>query len=203
MPPQPQILAAALGMALAACDPWTLPPTSPGPFNFIGREELAAQGFKLEVISPEETLACDKGGSCVCLRELDCCDSCTSEAGEDGKKQCISLEKNLEVFRKELESKGDSQVLCELGETGTCGPFTYFEFMGGIHQYELRYFGPDGRLVGQRNYTDYRAYCGRRTNRVFMGRIPACRERNAFRKLCGTISSKNSYRGTVLDDLMR
>jgi hypothetical protein len=110
--------------------------------------------------------------SCVCHEEL-------KRFGD-----CITLEENLKVFRAALEPGQLRTVSCARAEVGRCGAYRYFYFQGDIHRYELRFFGADGKLVAQRNTTDYDAYCGGASAR-WQGVVPACNEMKTEELICG------------------
>lgn len=114
-------------------------------------------------------------GRCVCRLPLPC-----TERGD-----CITLDDNLAGFRSALEGDGDRTVHCEWAETGRCGDFRYFYFQGGIHRYEMRWFDEDGRLVAQRNWTDYPEYCNHTALTRWQGRVPKCETLERTELICG------------------
>lgn len=114
--------------------------------------------------------------SALCLEPLAC----------EKKKNCVTLEENLRIFRRALEPGQERSVSCERAEVGRCGSFRYFLFQGDIHRYEVRWFDGAGALVGQRNLTDYTAYCGGKTSASWQGRIPACDATVREELVCGT-----------------
>jgi hypothetical protein len=125
---------------------------------------LAAKGYTVTNADPDETLVCNgPDGGCICLVDLGC----------EGT-SCMTLDENLDVFKDALAAKGDVQVTCELADTGTLCDGSYFRFEGDIYRLEVRYFGADGHLIGQRNATDYTAYCHGRAMYQFAGTIPDC-----------------------------
>jgi hypothetical protein len=127
--------------------------------------DLERAGATTTKISDTETLVCGTAG-CVCMQALDC------PGGN-----CITLAANLAGFRKALARTTDPTVSCELADTGRFCDLSYFRFEGDLYRLETRYFGPDGRLVGQNNATDYPAYCGGKAQRRFRGRVPDCEKR--------------------------
>jgi hypothetical protein len=82
---------------------------------------------------------------------------------------------------------------------GTCGPFRYFDFEGDVDRHELRWFDAAGRLVGQRNQTDHPAYCGGKTRKMLLGRVPRCEVMTRQTILCGKTESPLA---TVLDEVL-
>ena len=127
--------------------------------------ELAAKGYRTSAAGPGETLVCGQH-ACACLAELAC------------KGDCITLAKNLEIFK---QAQG---VSCELADTGALCGGSYFRFEGDIYRLERRYFGADGRLSGQRNATDYPEYCGGKAMYRYEGDIPNCAQTTNVTTLC-------------------
>jgi hypothetical protein len=161
----------------------------PGPANtgpvkpavLLTIADLEHAGATTTKISDTETLLCGKSG-CMCMKELDC-------AGDE----CITLAENLDVFRKAL-ARDTHRVYCELADTGRFCDLSYFRFEGDIYRWEVRYFGTDGRLVGQSNATDYDEYCEGKATRQFMGRLPDCAMQPRDVEL---ICSQPEYRATA------
>jgi hypothetical protein len=114
--------------------------------------------------------------SAICLEPLAC----------ETKKNCVTLEENLKIFRAALEPGQERSVSCERAEVGRCGSFRYFLFQGDIHRYEIRWFDAAGALVAQRNLTDHTAYCGGKTTGSWQGRIPACDVTIREELVCGS-----------------
>jgi len=155
------------------------------PAKLLGSEDFAAAGKTLTKISDSETLVCAPSAlgapganetaeqrqvrelgevsSCFCLKQLDC-------KSDD----CFTLQSNLDGFRAAL-ARDTETVLCELADTGKFCDLSYFRFEGDIYRFEVRYFGADGRLLGQSNATDYPEYCEGRAMRQFTGRVPDCK----------------------------
>lgn len=124
--------------------------------------QLAGRGYTITKLDGGDALACDANGGCICLTELHC-------NGE-----CITLDHNLAVFREALARTEGRTVTCELADTGKLCDTSFFRFEGDIYRLEYRYFDASGRLVGQRNATDYPEYCGGRAMAQFAGSIPDC-----------------------------
>jgi hypothetical protein len=153
-----------------------LGPRVPEGASFHALSELEQGGIAVERLDENEWLLCNpQRDTCLCLEPLAC-----RERGD-----CITLEENLRVFRKELAKSADRQVICERAETGHCGDFRYFLFEGGIHRYELRWFDAAGKLVGQRNTTDYPEYCGGQALASYRGYVPKCEKVVSDELLCG------------------
>lgn len=157
------------------------------------REQLKELGLREVKIDAENVLLC--GGTdesaCVCLEELPC-----AAAGT-----CANYEQNLAILREALAKPVDGRtVSCERAETGRCDGFRYLDFSGDIDRHEMRWFDASGALVGQRNWTDYPAYCGGRSRTRFQGRVPRCAAAARDELICGEAG------GTVFtpaDDLAR
>jgi hypothetical protein len=157
-PPPPPVTTTQPPVVVAAD---AAPPVSP---RVALAAALAAKGFTVDNTHPDETLVCNgTDGGCVCLVDLGC----------DGP-SCMTLDENLDIFRDALGAKGNVRVTCELADTGRLCDGSYFRFEGDIYRFEDRYFGPDGRLIGQRNATDYPEYCHRRAMFQYAGTIPDC-----------------------------
>jgi len=115
---------------------------------------------------------------CMCRLPLSC---------ENEPEGCMTFERNVAIFRDALAQYGEERVHCEWAETGRCGEFRYFYFQGGIHHYEMRWFGPDGTLVGIRNWTDHTAYCAGSTLSQWVGQVPRCTELVRDELICGEV----------------
>lgn len=123
--------------------------------------ELASLGYTTKPAGKGETVVCGTW-SCVCLAELAC----------EG--PCITLRDSLAAFKEALARTSGNIVSCDLADTGTLCGLSYFRFEGDIYRFETRYFGADGRLIGQRNVTDYGEYCNGASNVLFKGAVPSC-----------------------------
>ncbi len=172
-------------------------PAARGPSTLVAHADLVQRlttaGYQLTPLDGGETLACNqKTGACICLTELRC----------EG--DCITLENNLEVFRQALaRGPDDRMVTCELADTGKQCDTSYFRFEGDIYRLEYRYFDSTGRLVGQRNATDYPEYCNGRAIAEFAGAIPDCREpARDVKTICSDHSHEHAM-GNPMDDLLR
>ena len=129
-------------------------------------------------------------GECLCLAPLDC--------GEGG---CITYEANVAAFRQVLEKPPEGvKVYCDRAEVGRCDAFRYFDFEGDVERRELRWFDATGALVGQRNVTDYQAYCGEQTRVRYQGRVPRCGQLSGSEHICG---DQKRPAKTPLEDLRR
>ncbi len=173
-------------------------PPEPADDRYYTNAELAAAGIRIapESAFPAEQMFGPDGptptisgyqflcgdpedqASCLCRRPLPC--EADAESGP-----CITLDQNLEAFRSALGAGGDRQVYCEHAEVGRCGEFKYFYFQGDIHRYELRFFDPEGKLVAQRNSTDYNEYCNHTALVRWMGRVPKCDRLERDELICG------------------
>jgi hypothetical protein len=142
--------------------------------SLYSAKELEAAGLQFDQVERVSWTACD-GHRCACFEPQIC------TLPED----CLSLERNLDQFRKALAEPNQRTVSCVRAEVGRCGEFRYFYFAGDIDRYEQRWFDASGKLVGQRNWTDYPAYCGRRTNTAYSGFLPKCAEMKQEELLCG------------------
>jgi len=123
--------------------------------------ELASLGYTTKRAGKGEAVVCGTRG-CVCLAELAC----------EG--PCITLQDNLAAFKEALARTSGNTVSCELADTGKLCGLSYFRFEGDIYRLETRYFGADGRLIGQRNTTDYNEYCNGASHVRFEGAVPSC-----------------------------
>jgi len=174
------LLIAACGGGKAAPSNHVGPRKPAGPIThakLLGADDLAARGATVKKINDHESLVC--GDDCICLTDLGC------EGGE-----CMTLDQNLAIFRKALD-RDYHTVDCNLADIGKLCDLQYFRFDGDIYRYEIRYFGPDGRLVGQSNTTDYPEYCEGQAMRQFSGRIPDCKMKPWDVEI---ICSEDSYR---------
>jgi hypothetical protein len=150
----------------------------PAEGNYYLTRDLQALGLSVKKLDDRQSLlqGFDPASSAsVCFEPLRC------EARGD----CITLEENVKIFRAALEPGKARTVSCEWAETGHCGEFRYFVFEGDIHRYELRWFDAGGKLVAQRNWTDYSEYCGGRAMQSLQGRIPYCRSAVRDELICG------------------
>lgn len=140
-------------------------------------EELRDLGLRTTSMPDGETLLCGPEGDsqCLCLSPLDC-----SAGG------CMKFSENVTAFKSALTRPSPgSKVQCDSAATGECGSFAYFDFQGDLYRRELRWFDAGGALVGQRNISDYAAYCGKQTRARFVGRIPKCATATRRELLCG------------------
>jgi len=154
-------------------------------------EELRSLGMRTASMPDGETLLCGPEGDsqCLCLSPLDC-----STGG------CIQFSENVAAFKSALTQPAPgSKVQCDSATSGECGAFTYFDFQGDLYRRELRWFDAGGALVGQRNISDYAAYCGKQTRARFVGSIPKCAAATRRELLCGEALSTS----TPLDDVRR
>ena len=67
-----------------------------------------------------------------------------------------------------------------------------------IERHELRWFTKDGKLVAQRNFTDYNAWCDGRARKLFTGKIPICQATERKELFCGKAENPVP---NALDDL--
>ncbi len=146
--------------------------------GYYSREQLKELGLREVKVDAENVLLC--GGTdesaCVCLEELPC-----AAAGS-----CTNYDQNLAILREALAKPADGRsVSCERAETGRCDGFRYLDFSGDIDRHEMRWFDASGALVGQRNWTDYPAYCGGRARARFQGRVPRCTSPARQELICG------------------
>ncbi len=151
--------------------------------DYYSLDELRDTGLLTVDLEDEQVLLC--GGadesSCVCMEPLPC-----RESGD-----CVSFDANIEAFRNAVKGgQGDRTVDCSRGETGRCEKFRYFYFEGDNHRFEMRWFDASGHLVAQRNWTDYREFCGGRTRARVMGRIPRCDTLEREEIICGEADTK-------------
>jgi hypothetical protein len=170
--------------------PAPAPPPPAAPYYSV--EELRALGLAASAAGDGEMLVCsaEGNGECVCLASLDC--------GEGG---CITYEANVTAFRQVLEKAPQGvKVYCDRAEVGRCDAFRYFDFEGDLERRELRWFDETGALVGQRNVTDYEAYCGHQTRVRYQGRVPRCEKLSGSEHICG--EHRRPAR-TPLEDLRR
>ena len=170
-----------LVLALAACGSKTAPPpvsqttvpdhpAAADPTSAQLVAALEAKGYKVKPVKGGETLVCGSQG-CACFAALDC------------HGPCITLERNLAIF-DEARKSPTHPVMCELADTGTLCGQKYFRFEGDIYRLETRYFGADGRLVGQRNATDYAEYCDHQAMVRFEGAVPDCAAATDVTTIC-------------------
>lgn len=143
------------------------------PALFYDDEELAELGYRLEPLEGENARWC-RGDGCLCREPLE---------------TTMTFDENLRVFREALargQGEGSERrtVNCLTAETGRCGAFRYFLFVGDIYRHELRWFDADGAMVAWRNVTDYDAYCGGSLAR-WKGRVPRCEEVERTELICG------------------
>lgn len=97
------------------------------------------------------------------------------------------MEENVDLFRRALATKQNGRsVECRRGETGRCGAFRYFNFDGDVERHEIRWFDSTGKLVGQRNSTDYAEYCGGKARIRYQGRVPKCDSMEREEVICGS-----------------
>jgi hypothetical protein len=149
-------------------------PASP---EYYSLEELRGLGLILTSAGEGETLVCgsEANSQCLCLMPLEC-----ASAG------CIQLSENVAAFRSALTQPAPgTKVQCDRAGVGDCGAFRYFDFQEDLYRREVRWFDASGALVGQRDVTDYAAYCGKQTRVRYVGRIPKCGAATARELLCG------------------
>lgn len=158
---------------------------TPEPDLFYSDDELREMGLRVERLNEAHAVVCppDDDVYCECIEALDC-----------GGEPCITLERNLEIFREALGRKTGATVHCEAAQTGTCGgegaALSYFDFNGDIHRHELRFFADDGgepRLVAMRNSTDYNQYCDGKAMTRWLGGIPKCETMTLGETICGAV----------------
>jgi hypothetical protein len=148
-------------------------PVASGRARYVEPSEIVPDA-RLETLGDGRTLLCATSRRCVCFEPLDC------EGG------CPSFDENVTIFENAVRhGQGERTVSCEVGETGTCGAFRWFDFEGDIHRYDRRYFDERGAMVATRNRTDYPAYCGGRAMMQVAGPIPACETLVPFHLICG------------------
>lgn len=162
------ILLLLVGCSGSSSGPKLLDPGQTGPVTparLWSAKDFETAGKTLTRISDTETLVCPPGSEseCFCLKQLDCA------AGG-----CITLQENLAAFRTALK-RDYERVSCELADTGKYCDLDYFRFEGDIYRLEVRYFGHDGRLLGQSNATDYPEYCEGKAMHQFEGQVPDCK----------------------------
>ena len=151
------------------------------PDLFYSDAELRELGLAVERLSDTLAVVCppDDDVYCECIEALDC-----------GGEPCITLERNLEIFREALARKTGATVHCEGAQTGTCGDLAYFDFNGDIRRHELRFFADQGgerRLVAMRNSTDYNQYCDGKAMTRWLGGIPKCEALTLGETICGDV----------------
>jgi hypothetical protein len=190
------ILAACLVLAAgAACGTGPATATPPPTSNFLSDAELTALGVRVVALEGGSRLVC--GGpaedtGCVCLEPLPC------EASGD----CVTFDASVRAFREAVTAGQEGRkVQCNRAEIGRCGPFRFFDFEGDIERHEIRWFDETGRLVAQRNWTDYPAYCGGKARVGFHGRVPRCASPSREETICGEPSL--GVRTPVEDLLLR
>lgn len=181
----------ALCLALASCSPQTSEqpdgaepspsqPEASAPYYSV--DDLAALGLRTQALDGGRTLVCgaEDGSGCICLEPLPC----------EAEGNCITFDDNVEAFRSAVADGQDGRtVQCDRAETGRCGPFRYFDFQGDVERHEMRWFDENTVLVGQRNETDYQAYCDGATRARFQGRIPKCDAMSSPELICGAAAS--------------
>jgi hypothetical protein len=179
------VLAAMVGVARTACPAVpaeTSEPSAPSP-SFFGQDDWRAGGWSLTNLGDAKALACGPGGRrCICLQPLPCGTGGSAPA-------CASFEENIAAFRSALKKGQDGRtVVCRRAEIGRCGSFRYFHFAGDIERTETRWFDSGGRLLAQRNRSDYPAYCDAKADLRFLGPIPRCDSMERTELLCGTVN---------------
>jgi hypothetical protein len=150
----------------------TKPPT------YYQQADLRSLAAHIKPLKKERQLLCGEEGSknCVCLEPLPC----------ESQSNCIGFQENVDAFRKTLAAKTPGRsVDCRRAEIGTCGSFRYFDFEGDIARREMRWFDENGRLVAQRNSTDYEEYCGGTSRTRFQGKVPRCEKMARTELICG------------------
>ena len=165
--------------------------SAPAP-AYYSVDELRALGSSASAAGHGEMLVCstEGNGECLCLTSLDC--------GEGG---CITYESNVKALREVLEKPPEGvRVFCDRAEVGRCYAFRYFDFEGDVERQELRWFDETGALVGQRNVTDYEAYCGKQTRVRYQGKVPRCEQLSGSEHICGEQKRPGM---TPLQDLRR
>jgi hypothetical protein len=147
----------------------------PAASKFYSLDELVALGLHASRLDAGETLLCEAGGQCICLKPLDC-----SSGG------CISYDENVAAFRAALKNPGPGRTLsCGRAEIGRCDSFRYLDFEGDVYRRELRWFDEAGALVAQRNVSDHDAYCGEQTRTLYTGKVPRCEKLADADRICG------------------
>lgn len=135
------------------------------PATYVTEDEVRRLAAKVTTLKGGRLLVCgdaETTANCVCLEPLPC-----GKDDKDGKDGCLTLERNLEVFRSGLAGKEKSRkVDCRHAEVGSCGAFRYFAFNGDIERNDLRWFDASGGLVAARSATDYPAYCGGKAHSI-------------------------------------
>lgn len=171
------------------------PPVSPPPpaDGFYSEAELRDLGVTVTAVEGGRSLVCggEDLGTCVCLEPLPC-----AAAGD-----CATFDENVRAFRDALAHPAEGRAVhCRRAETGRCGDLRYFDFDGDIERHEIRWFDASGRLVAQRNWTDYPAYCGGKSRVMFQGRVPKCASAARDELICGEAAASVP---TPVDDLLR
>jgi hypothetical protein len=155
------------------------PPAPPKAPPYFDDSDIKALAFQVKPLKKNQLLVCGESGgkNCVCVEPLPC----------QSQGNCLGFQDNVDAFRQALAAreKGRS-VECRRAEIGTCGEFRYFDFEGDIARRELRWFDGAGRLVAQRNSTDYEEYCGGKSRTRFQGRVPRCESLKRTELICGT-----------------
>ncbi len=151
-------------------------PTPIPPVDYYSFEELA-EIYDAKEVAPQQWLLCTRGNSenCICLEQLPCLATDT----------CASFQDNIKEFEQALARTTEPTVDCQHGSTGACGNFQYFQFSGDNNRREMRWYDSAGEQVGQRNATDYPAYCHGAAKTLYQGKIPKCAASQQTRHICG------------------
>lgn len=156
--------------------------TTPDAELYFSKTELLDRGYSLFPVDTNQTLVCANlditQQHCFCWQPLPC-----EEQGN-----CIRFDENIQAFKHALQ-QNEAQVECQHADIGTCGAFTYFHFRGDIRRREIRWYDPQGVLIGQRNEADYPAYCDNKASISYQGKIPKCPKSEQTENLCGTVWS--------------
>lgn len=188
----PLVLAAlAWGCGRGASSPAPPAPVPAPSDGFYTEAELRDLGLNVVPLGAGRSLLCGGAGEepCVCLEPLPC------EAAGD----CVTFEENVRALRDALAHPPEGRAVnCRRGETGRCGDLRYLDFDGDIERHEMRWFDASGRLVAQRSWTDYPAYCDGKSRVLFQGRVPKCASAARDELICGEAAT--SVRSPV-DDL--
>jgi hypothetical protein len=159
------------------------PPPAPSPPAqsppYFEERELRALAAQVKALKKDQLLVCGEAGgkNCVCLESLPC----------QSQGNCPTLQANVDAFRQAVTTKTKGRsVDCRRAEIGECGGFRYFDFEGDVARREMRWFDGSGRLVAQRNSTDYEEYCGGKSRTRFQGKVPRCEPLKRTELLCGT-----------------
>jgi hypothetical protein len=155
--------------------------------GYFSLEELKIQGHKISAVETQpapnssahanQFLVCSKlhPADCICLEPLPC----------EGNNTCIKFADNVGALEEALKKPGKNTLFCQYADIGMCGDFRYLNFAGDMQRREMRWFNAAGTLVGQRNATDYPAYCNGMSKVLYQGKIPKCAVSVQERSICG------------------